>query len=104
MTLTDDATAAKHLRWWQGLDRYCWVVLTIAALGWLFDTMDQNLFNLVRAPSLHDLLGTQYDLSGAALDAEVKSKAGLVTGIFLIGWSIGGFVFGILGDKIGRTG
>ena len=26
-------------------------VLIIAALGWLFDTMDQNIYNLVRAPS-----------------------------------------------------
>ena len=36
----------------QGLPRYCWAVLVIAALGWLFDTMDQNLFNLVRVSSL----------------------------------------------------
>src|SRR5205085_2075875 len=43
-------------RWYQGLDRYCWVVLVIAALGWMFDTMDQNLFNLVRKQSLEDLL------------------------------------------------
>jgi len=30
------------LKWYQGLDRYCWIVLLIAALGWLFDTMDQK--------------------------------------------------------------
>src|SRR5437762_2738734 len=38
-----------RVRWYQGIDRYCWVVLVVAALGWMFDTMDQNLFNLVRA-------------------------------------------------------
>src|SRR5687768_12240834 len=51
-TLGPDA----NLKWYQGLDRYCWIVLLISALGWLFDTMDQNLFNIVRTPSLNDLL------------------------------------------------
>jgi hypothetical protein len=32
--------------WYQLLDRYHWFVLMVAALGWLFDTMDQQLFNL----------------------------------------------------------
>jgi predicted MFS family arabinose efflux permease len=91
------------LRWYQGLDRYCWVVLLIAALGWLFDTMDQNLFNLVRSPSLTDLLG-KTGLSGDALKAAVKDAGGTLTAVFLLGWAVGGFVFGILGDKIGRTG
>src|SRR5436309_3392644 len=54
MSVTRDGERGP--RWWQGLDRYCWVVLAIAALGWLFDTMDQNLFNLVRAPSTRELL------------------------------------------------
>lgn len=94
----------KGLRWYQGLDRYCWVVLVIAALGWLFDTMDQNLYNLVRAPSLQDLLAGQYGLTGQALNDAVKEKSGIVTAVFLIGWSVGGFFFGILGDRIGRTG
>ena len=35
-------------RWWQGVPRYAWIVLGVSALGWLFDTMDQNLFNQVR--------------------------------------------------------
>lgn len=98
------APESSNLKWYQGLDRYCWIVLIIAALGWLFDTMDQNLFNLVRAPSLKDLLAGQYGLSGQALSDAVKDKGGLITSIFLIGWSVGGFIFGILGDRIGRTG
>lgn len=88
--------------WYRGLDRYCWIVLTIAALGWLFDTMDQNLFNLVRQPSITDLLRPLYD-NPAALDAAVQKTSGLLTAIFLLGWSCGGFIFGILGDRLGRT-
>jgi len=97
-------TDETKLAWYQGLDRYCWVVLIIAALGWLFDTMDQNLYNLVRAPSLTDLLRSQYPGDPKALADAVKEKGGIITSIFLIGWSVGGFIFGVLGDRIGRTG
>src|SRR5690348_18202467 len=31
--------------WYAELTRYHWFVLAVAALGWLFDTMDQQLFN-----------------------------------------------------------
>ena len=47
---SSEPSPESQLRWYQGLEPYCWLVLIIAALGWLFDTMDQNLFNLVRAP------------------------------------------------------
>src|SRR6478609_4788308 len=87
------------LRWYQGLERYCWVLLAIAALGWLFDTMDQNLYNLVRAPSLTDLLRAHYPIK-ADLDRAVASTGGIITSIFLLGWSAGGFMFGIIGDRL----
>lgn len=91
----------RPLKWYQGLERYCWIVLAIAALGWMFDMMDQNLYTLIRVPSLRDILSKS--LSGPALDAAVKAKGGVITAVFLIGWSVGGFIFGILGDRIGRT-
>src|SRR5437879_5196306 len=95
-------TSTPNLRWFQGLERTCWIVLAVAALGWLFDTMDQNLFNLVRSPSLKDLL--QPHISDPKLLADqVKVIGGWVTAVFLVGWSIGGFIFGILGDRLGRT-
>lgn len=90
------------LAWYRGLDRYCWIVLIIAGLGWLFDTMDQNLYNLVRAPSLVELLRPLYSTK-AELDRAVADKSGIITSIFLLGWSAGGFIFGILGDRLGRT-
>ncbi len=93
---------APQLRWYQDLDRYCWIVLIIAALGWLFDTMDQNLFNLVRNPSVRDLLSSEIS-DPELLAAETKRIGGWITALFLVGWSAGGFVFGILGDRLGRT-
>ena len=90
------------MRWYQGLERYCWIVLIIAALGWLFDTMDQNLFNLVRSPSVKELLSDDIQ-DPSQLAAETKRVGGWITALFLVGWSAGGFIFGILGDRLGRT-
>src|SRR5262249_38151199 len=100
---------SKSLKWYQGLERYCWVVLIISALGWLFDTMDQNLFNLVRKTSMEDLLMPKAEREGLKGDAktafqdDVGFKGGIVTSVFLLGWAAGGFIFGILGDRLGRT-
>jgi MFS family permease len=80
--------------WWRELTRYHWFVMVVAALGWLFDTMDQQLFNLTRAPAMQELL--QPGMS-------VAWYGGLATAIFLIGWATGGIAFGILGDRIGRA-
>ncbi len=38
--------------WYRELHRYHWFVLIVASLGWLFDTMDQQLFNLARRPAI----------------------------------------------------
>ena len=43
--------------WYRELDRSHWFVLVVASLGWLFDTMDQQLFNLARRPAIAELLG-----------------------------------------------
>ncbi len=97
------------LKWYQGLDRYCWIVLTIAALGWLFDTMDQNLYNLVRPASMRQLLLADYTnpltkiVDEAGLKTAANQKGAWINAVFLMGWAIGGFVFGVLGDRMGRV-
>lgn len=80
--------------WWRELNRYHWFVFIVAALGWLFDTMDQQLFNLARAPAMKELLEPSQS---------VAEYGGYATAIFLVGWAIGGIGFGILGDRIGRA-
>jgi predicted MFS family arabinose efflux permease len=81
--------------WWTGLTSYHWFVLLVAALGWLFDCMDQQLFLMARVPALKELL------PDAA--ASENFYAGLVTAIFIAGWATGGLIFGVLGDRIGRA-
>ena len=76
---------------------YHWWVLTVASLGWLFDTMDQRIFVLARAPALHELLPP--DTPGS----EVTWYSGLATAVFMLGWATGGFIFGIVGDRWGRA-
>ncbi len=80
--------------WWRLLTRYHWFVLFAAALGWLFDCMDQQLFTMARVPAMRELV------SDPQL---VPAYAGYVTSIFLVGWGTGGIIFGILGDLIGRA-
>ncbi len=87
-------------RWYSELTRYHWFVLAVAALGWLFDTMDQQLFTLARAPAMKELLSTD---SGGPTPEASGYYGGLATAIFLVGWASGGLGFGVLGDRIGRA-
>lgn len=91
------ATDAPPIRpWWREMSRYQWWVLVVATLGWLFDSMDQRLFVLARTPALRELL------SGAS-EEMIGSYAGYATSIFILGWATGGLIFGLFGDRWGRT-
>lgn len=95
---------ATGLRWYQGISKYAWMVLLICALGWVFDCFDQQLFNLVRNQSVFDLMRPQHlDLTDAALKKLAADVGPNLTAVFLLGWAAGGFIFGSLGDKWGRT-
>lgn len=87
--------------WYRELNRYHWFVLVVSALGWMFDTMDQQLFNLARRPAILELLHVRPD--DPAMVGQVAELAGYSTMIFMIGWASGGIIFGILGDRIGRV-
>jgi MFS family permease len=83
--------------WYRELTRYHWFVLAVASMGWMFDTMAQQLFNLARKPAIKELLGA------GASNATVDQQAAWATSIFMIGWAIGGVFFGVLGDRLGRA-
>ncbi|MFM7127947.1 MAG: MFS transporter, partial [bacterium] len=89
--------------WHQGLTRYHWFVLIVAALGWLFDTMDQQLFTLARMPAITELYGKPPGMSPQDITANINYYGGVATSVFMVGWALGGLYFGILGDKIGRA-
>ncbi len=100
----------RPTRWYHELTRYHWFVLIVAALGWLFDTMDQQLFTLARRPAMQELLlpppspdEVVSPEQRSRNDALVNEYGGYATSIFLLGWASGGLAFGVLGDRIGRA-
>jgi MFS family permease len=87
----------ERYRWYRELNRYHWFVLIVAALGWLFDCLDQQLFIMARQPAMAELLG------GTPTPAQIDSHSSYATAVFLMGWAIGGLIFGVMGDRIGRA-
>ncbi|MBI3849595.1 MAG: MFS transporter [Verrucomicrobia bacterium] len=90
------STLPDSAPWWRSLNSYHWFVLMMAALGWLFDCLDQQLFNAARVPAMRELLGTG-DMR------QIAEYGGYATSIFLMGWATGGLAFGIMGDRVGRA-
>ncbi|WP_165232953.1 MFS transporter [Aquisphaera insulae] len=83
-------------RGWDELTRAHVWILAAAALGWLFDAMDQRIFVVARTPALRGLL--------PGLEAgQLPTYAFWSTGYFIAGWATGGLVFGLLGDRYGRV-
>jgi MFS family permease len=84
-----------------GLTRYQWFVLFAAWLGWGFDVFDGLLFNYVAPVCVPNLLGL--DPADPATKSEVLFYTALLTSLLLLGWALGGILFGRLTDKLGRT-
>jgi MFS family permease len=90
----NSATGARP--WYREVTRYQWLVLLIASLGWVFDVFEGQIFVASMNDAMPSLLphGTR---------AEIDYYNKIALGAFLIGGALGGVVFGILSDKIGRT-
>ena len=80
-----------------GLSRTHLLVLLISFLGWVFDIMDMFLLVLVKDTAMRSLLGPD------APAQDVKNCAAWAVSLTLIGWSLGGLIFGVVTDKWGRT-
>jgi MFS family permease len=83
------------------MNGYQWAVLFAAWLGWGFDVFDGLLFNFVAPNCVPSLLHLQPG-SDAAKHATAY-WTGAATSILLVGWAIGGIVFGKIADRIGRS-
>lgn len=84
-----------------GLTRYQWTVLFAAWLGWGFDIFDGLLFNYVAPNAVPTLLGLE--IGSPEAKKATLYWTGVLTSILLIGWAVGGVMFGWVCDRIGRT-
>ena len=80
--------------WWRSFDRGHWKVFGIASLAWLFDCLDQQIFNLARDGAMLELVADK---------TRLPEFASYTTSVFLVGWAVGGLIFGALGDRYGRA-
>jgi MFS family permease len=76
-----------------GLSRNVVLAITVSALGYFVDVFDLILFTILRQSSLTDL---------GVPDHELVSVGGYLLNAQMGGFLIGGILWGIIGDKIGR--
>ena len=88
--------ALDNRGWWTYLNRYHWYVFALASLGWLFDTMDGQIYVISRSVALRELMA-------GSTEADQGLYGGYVTTLFVLGWATGGLIFGIIGDRWGRA-
>lgn len=76
--------------WWRAADARAHRALVAAALGWMLDAFDVMLFSMVTAALI----------TGLGIS---KAEAGLLGSITLVAGAGGGFIFGVVADRQGRT-
>jgi MFS family permease len=96
-TLPQAATiaSAKARRWYSGVTRYQWLILAIASAGWIFDAYEGQIFNLTSS-YLFD------EIAHGATAREINAYRDTFLGIFLLGGTAGGLLFGSMADRWGR--
>ena len=83
-------------KWHRELTPYQWRVLVCACLGWALDIMDGFLYAIILFPAMSELLATTES-------AIIGWYGGIILSIFMIGWALGGLVFGPVADRYGRA-
>ena len=65
-------------------------------MGGIFDGLDSSLYMVVQ----HDAIA---ELAGTVERSQISSLGSLIMATFLIGWTLGGILFGWIGDRFGRV-
>jgi MFS family permease len=105
--MTQTAPPLVKKRWTEGLTGYHWLVLAVACCGWMFDTMDQWLYVQAKTPALTELVQIVHKSDPTFTEEMVKKETddwvGLAQMWLIFGWASGGLLFGMIGDRLGRT-
>jgi MFS family permease len=89
------SVSPRRPRWYSGVTPYQWLILAIASAGWVFDTYEGQIFNLTRSYLLNDI-------ARGATTKQINAYGDLFLGIFLLGGTAGGLLFGSMADRWGR--
>src|SRR5436305_207747 len=87
--------ASPARRWYHGVTSYQWLILAIASAGWIFDTYEGQIFNLTRNYLLNDI-------AQGATSKQISAYGDMFLGVFLLGGTAGGLLFGTMADRWGR--
>jgi MFS family permease len=75
------------------MKRHIWLAIIASALGFFVDLYDIIILSIVRSKSLLEL---------GVPETELLLKGVILINVQMVGMLIGGFVWGIIGDKMGR--
>ncbi len=89
----DDLTSPKDGPWYAGITRYQWLVLIIASLGWIFDVFEGQIF----VASMNEAMPSFFPPG-----TKVSLYNNIALGSFLLGGAVGGVLFGMMSDRVGR--
>ncbi|MCU0915529.1 MAG: MFS transporter [Planctomycetes bacterium] len=89
--------AAAEKRWYEGVTPYMWLVLAIGSLGWVFDIFEGQIFVASMKEAMPALL------PAGTLEGNVDFYNNIAMAAFLVGGALGGVLFGMISDRIGRT-
>jgi predicted MFS family arabinose efflux permease len=84
-------------RWYNGVTSYQWLVLIIASLGWVFDIFEGHVFVASMNEAMPSLL------PDGTTKGTIDSFNNYAMSAFLVGGALGGIVFGMISDRIGRV-
>jgi MFS family permease len=97
MTAVERASGMAHLSARPNAASWvAWTSLASASSAWMFDAMDLQIFTLVLFPSVSELIGSTNP-------GVVAYTGGLIFAWKLVAWGLGGIVFGVVADRIGRS-
>ncbi|MFO1000596.1 MAG: MFS transporter [Planctomycetaceae bacterium] len=110
--------SSEPVSWRHGITRYQWMVLAVASLGWVFDAFEGQLFVACMKESLGDLVpelqSLNEKLKSVSDPSQIKPLREEISRVshfyetlgfsaFLVGGAAGGFGFGWLSDRMGRS-
>lgn len=75
------------------LTRNAVFLVLVASLGYFVDIYDLLVFSIVRKASLHDI---------GVSDADILAKGQFIINVQMFGLLLGGLLWGVIGDKMGR--